>query len=52
MSALAVDGGTPVRSTMLPYGRQSLDENGGLVSRRLDLGLVGLRHDVRMFSSM
>lgn len=27
MSALAVDGGTPVRSTMLPYGRQSLDDD-------------------------
>jgi UDP-4-amino-4,6-dideoxy-N-acetyl-beta-L-altrosamine transaminase len=25
--ALAVDGGTPVRSTLLPYGRQSIDED-------------------------
>jgi len=24
---LAVDGGTPVRKTLLPYGRQSIDEN-------------------------
>jgi perosamine synthetase len=25
--ALAIDGGTPVRSTLLPYGRQSIDES-------------------------
>src|SRR6266700_657845 len=25
--ALALDGGTPVRSTLLPYGRQSIDED-------------------------
>src|SRR6202451_1427812 len=25
--ALAVDGGTPVRSTLLPYGRQSIEED-------------------------
>src|SRR5258708_11735392 len=25
--ALAIDGGTPVRSTLLPYGRQSIDED-------------------------
>jgi len=25
MTALAIDGGTPVRATMLPYGRQSID---------------------------
>src|SRR5277367_6864968 len=24
---LAIDGGTPVRSTLLPYGRQSIDES-------------------------
>lgn len=24
---LAIDGGTPVRNTLLPYGRQSIDEN-------------------------
>src|ERR1700730_14407347 len=24
---LAVDGGTPVRKTLLPYGRQSIDED-------------------------
>jgi perosamine synthetase len=26
MSTLAIDGGTPVRPTLLPYGRQSVDE--------------------------
>ncbi|MFZ0299257.1 MAG: DegT/DnrJ/EryC1/StrS family aminotransferase, partial [Candidatus Sulfotelmatobacter sp.] len=25
--ALAIDGGTPVRKTMLPYGRQSISED-------------------------
>ena len=25
--ALAIHGGTPVRKTLLPYGRQSIDEN-------------------------
>lgn len=27
LSALAIDGGTPVRSTLLPYGHQSIDED-------------------------
>ena len=27
MEQLALDGGTPVRSSLLPYGRQCVDEN-------------------------
>ena len=34
---LAVHGGTPVRKTLLPYGRQSIDEDEfELSSRRCD----------------
>ena len=40
-SKLAINGGTPVRKTMLPYGRQWLDEDdiAAVVEDRSDLAL-------------